>query len=142
MARAFGSYPKGHWFKSNYRYQIWPVGQVVKTRPFHGCNMGSNPVRVTTWKFSSAGRASALQAEGHRFEPCNFHQHRRHSRKWVPFVVSTRKIKQGLNPAGVKKTSRGLVFSRRLPVGSTETIVVYGSTKSFCLSAGAFFIFA
>ena len=25
-----------------------PVGQVVKTRPFHGCNMGSNPVRVTT----------------------------------------------------------------------------------------------
>ena len=26
------------------------------------------------WKFSSAGRASALQAEGHRFEPYNFHQ--------------------------------------------------------------------
>ncbi len=25
------------------------------------------------WKFSSAGRASALQAEGHRFEPYNFH---------------------------------------------------------------------
>ena len=28
---------------------------------------------LKTWKFSSAGRASALQAEGHRFEPCNFH---------------------------------------------------------------------
>ena len=28
---------------------------------------------TTRWKFSSAGRASALQAEGHRFEPCNFH---------------------------------------------------------------------
>ena len=27
---------------------IWPVGQVVKTPPFHGGNMGSNPVRVTT----------------------------------------------------------------------------------------------
>ena len=26
------------------------------------------------WEFSSAGRASALQAEGHRFEPCNSHQ--------------------------------------------------------------------
>ena len=26
-------------------------------------------------KHSSAGRASALQAEGHRFEPCCFHQH-------------------------------------------------------------------
>ena len=23
------------------------VGQAVKTRPFHGCNMGSIPVRVT-----------------------------------------------------------------------------------------------
>ena len=29
--------------------------------------------RINLWKFSSAGRASALQAEGHRFEPCNFH---------------------------------------------------------------------
>ena len=30
--------------------------------------------RVTDeWKFSSAGRASALQAEGHRFEPYRFH---------------------------------------------------------------------
>ena len=26
---------------------IWPVGQVVKTPPFHGGNMGSNPVGVT-----------------------------------------------------------------------------------------------
>jgi hypothetical protein len=24
----------------------WPVGQVVKTPPFHGGNTGSNPVRV------------------------------------------------------------------------------------------------
>ncbi len=29
-------------------YHIWPVGQVVKTPPFHGGNTGSNPVRVTT----------------------------------------------------------------------------------------------
>ena len=29
---------------------------------------------LRAWKFSSAGRASALQAEGHRFEPYNFHQ--------------------------------------------------------------------
>ena len=28
----------------------------------------------TSREFSSAGRASALQAEGHRFEPCNSHQ--------------------------------------------------------------------
>ena len=30
-------------------------------------------LKVMTWEFSSAGRASALQAEGHRFEPCNSH---------------------------------------------------------------------
>ena len=28
---------------------------------------------ATTWEHSSAGRASALQAEGHRFEPCCSH---------------------------------------------------------------------
>ena len=28
---------------------------------------------VVTWGLSSAGRASALQAEGHRFEPYRFH---------------------------------------------------------------------
>ena len=53
---------------------IRPLGQAVKTPPFHGGNMGSSPVGVTIlWAFSSAGRASALQAEGHRFEPCNAH---------------------------------------------------------------------
>ena len=29
---------------------------------------------LVLWKHSSAGRASALQAEGHRFDPCCFHQ--------------------------------------------------------------------
>ena len=28
---------------------------------------------IIIWDLSSAGRASALQAEGHRFEPCRFH---------------------------------------------------------------------
>ena len=46
LARASGSYPAGRWFKSDFRYLIRPVGQAVKTRPFHGCNMGSIPVRV------------------------------------------------------------------------------------------------
>ncbi len=27
----------------------WPLGQVVKTSPFHGGIMGSNPVGVTTY---------------------------------------------------------------------------------------------
>lgn len=47
MARVLGSYPIGRWFKSYCRYQIWPVGQEVKTSPFHGGIMGSIPVRVT-----------------------------------------------------------------------------------------------
>jgi hypothetical protein len=59
----------------------WPVGQAVKTPPFHGGNTGSNPVRVTTlyitnfiiWRISSAGRAPALQAGGRRFEPVILH---------------------------------------------------------------------
>ena len=47
MAIASGSYPEGHWFESNRRHHMWTL--------------------------SSAGRASALQAEGHRFEPYSVH---------------------------------------------------------------------
>ena len=51
-----------------------PLGQAVKTPPFHGGNTGSSPVRVTTWRHSSAGRALASHARGHRFEFCCLHQ--------------------------------------------------------------------
>ena len=50
MARASGSYPAGRWFKSDIRYHFRLVGQAVKTRPFHGCNRGSIPLRVTNVK--------------------------------------------------------------------------------------------
>ena len=53
----------------------WPVGQAVKTPPFHGGNTGSNPVGVIIWRISSAGRASALQAEGRRFDPVILHHY-------------------------------------------------------------------
>ena len=34
----------------------------------------NKPLEISTiWNLSSAGRASALQAEGHRFEPYRFH---------------------------------------------------------------------
>ena len=52
MARASGSYPEGRWFDSTRRYHFY---------------------KNCLWTFSSAGRASALQAEGHRFEPYNVH---------------------------------------------------------------------
>ena len=32
--------------------------------------------KLLFWDLSSAGRASALQAEGHRFEPCRSHFHK------------------------------------------------------------------
>ena len=50
LARAFGSYPTGRWFESVRSHQhrsLWPHGQAVKTPPFHGGIMGSNPVGVT-----------------------------------------------------------------------------------------------
>ena len=65
LARACGSYPQCPRFESRCRYQkrrslltapfIWPVGQVVKTPPFHGGNMGSSPVRVTKINQSTEG---------------------------------------------------------------------------------------
>ena len=55
LARAFGSYPEGRGFKSNFRYQplaivggLRPGGQAAKTPPFHGGNTSSILVRVTT----------------------------------------------------------------------------------------------
>ena len=54
----------------------------LERRPVTAEVDGSNPFRVvclymhtiyTSWGLSSAGRASALQAEGHRFEPCRPH---------------------------------------------------------------------
>ena len=57
LARAFGSYPEGRGFKSNFRYQplaivggFRPGGQAAKTPPFHGGNTSSILVRVTTNK--------------------------------------------------------------------------------------------
>ena len=89
LARAFGSYPECHLFESDCRYHCStgfpalssgeggnsrPGGQAAKTPPFHGGNTGSIPVRVTTWRHSSAGRAPAPHAGGHRFESRCLHQ--------------------------------------------------------------------
>ncbi len=60
LARALGSYPGCRWFESDCRYHIWPVGQAVKTSPFHGGIMGSIPVRVTTPRYSRMALQSRL----------------------------------------------------------------------------------
>ena len=58
------------------------VAQLVRAPPCHGGGHGFESrlgrwylIRYLNWiwDLSSAGRASALQAEGHRFEPCRSH---------------------------------------------------------------------
>ncbi len=67
LARAIGSYPIGRGFKSNFRYHR-PVGQAVKTPPFHGGNGGSIPPRVTKKKSQPFGWDFFL-LEVHGIEP-------------------------------------------------------------------------
>ena len=51
-----------------------PVAQLVRAPPCHGGGRGfESRLGRSIWDLSSAGRASALQAEGHRFEPCRSH---------------------------------------------------------------------
>ena len=52
------------------------MAQLVRAPPCHGGGRGFEPLPGRLhkfWDLSSAGRASALQAEGHRFEPCRSH---------------------------------------------------------------------
>ncbi len=55
------------------------VAQLVRAPPCHGggrrfeSDLGRLYEILMRWDLSSAGRASALQAEGHRFEPCRSH---------------------------------------------------------------------
>ena len=61
-----------------------PVAQLVRASPCHGegrrfeSDLGRSEevlrrIDLSLWGLSSAGRASALQAEGHRFEPYRPH---------------------------------------------------------------------
>ena len=45
------------------------MAQLVRAPPCHGGGRGFESRWGRLWDLSSAGRASALQAEGHRFEP-------------------------------------------------------------------------
>ena len=50
------------------------MAQLVRAPPCHGGGHGfESRLGRFIWDLSSAGRASALQAEGHRFEPCRPH---------------------------------------------------------------------
>ena len=53
--------------------RLGPVAQLVRAPPCHGGGHGFESRLGRLWDLSSAGRASALQAEGHRFEPYRPH---------------------------------------------------------------------
>ena len=96
MARACGSYPQCPRFKSRCRYQnpkdgaavFWdfpfsgstPLGQPgplvkwLRHRPFTAVTRVRVPYGSPIWRRSSAGRALASHARGHRFEFCRLHQ--------------------------------------------------------------------
>ena len=95
MARACGSYPQCPRFKSRCRYQnpkdgaavFWdfpfsgstPLGQPgplvkwLRHRPFTAVTRVRVPYGSPIWRRSSAGRALASHARGHRFEFCRLH---------------------------------------------------------------------
>ena len=64
-------------FKSHLAYQNVFVVQLVEHVTFNHGVEGSSPSRHTKlkWGYSSDGRASALQAEGHRFDSVYLHQY-------------------------------------------------------------------
>ena len=108
LARACGSYPQCPRFKSRCRYQnnnghssdsIWRNGPVVKRlrlRPFTAATRvrvpsGSPPIfSRSIWRHSSAGRASASHAEGHRFEFCCLHHAKNHTKRCGSFAILDR----------------------------------------------------
>ena len=108
LARACGSYPQCPRFKSRCRYQD-PKDGTCRLLGLHFRGSGSRPlgqhgplvkwlrhrpftavtrVRVSygspIWRRSSAGRALASHARGHRFEFCRLHQQKGHP-KGCPF---------------------------------------------------------
>ena len=71
--RVVGSIPTGGTMPNLIR-QYADLAHLVERRLAKAKVAGSSPVIRSIWEHSSVGRASALQAEGHRFEPYCFHQ--------------------------------------------------------------------
>ena len=123
LARARGSYPRCPRFKSRCRYhaadvlQHGPLVKWLRHRPFTAVTR----VRVSygsptpygerhqgqTWRHSSAGRALASHARGHRFEFCCLHQQK------TPEIEDFRCFLHGVNaPQGGDWRHLGLPLGR------------------------------
>ena len=137
MARAFGSYPKCPRFESRCRYQtktqqyaaafsIWPVGQVVKTPPFHGGNMGSSPVRVT--KKSSILRWGIFHIRT-KFEPSGSKWSA--GRQMLPIFVE-RKRSMGYNSRIINNRRGVNMESKRSTFGSNFGFLLFRKISKPC----------
>ena len=127
LARALGSYPSCPRFKSRCRYHAAsaaPHGALVKRlrhRPFTAVTRVRFPYASPTspiWRHSSAGRALASHARGHRFEFCCLHHEERHDlRRVFLFCFQKRTGPRGRSssvlPGGMPVQAR--TASRRSP---------------------------
>ena len=64
------------------------MAQLVRAPPCHGGGRGfESRLGRSIWDLSSAGRASALQAEGHRFEPYWSHNSNKRRKIYMPTLI-------------------------------------------------------
>ena len=133
LARALGSYPSCPRFESRCRYHF-PEGELspsgksntpgngalvkrLRHRPFTAVTRVRFPYASPLWRHSSAGRASASHAEGHRFEFCCLHQtHRLWSvgflfvRRWIASNGSGHRFEFKLSPPNPSTSVGGFSF--------------------------------
>ena len=102
------------------------VAQLVRAPPCHGGGHGfESRLGRFIWDLSSAGRASALQAEGHRFEPCRSHLKliklikRRQSADYKSVALNNK------NCADVAQLAEQLICNQQV-IGSSPIIGFYG----------------
>ena len=87
--------------------------------------MGSSPVGVTTsWGYSSAGRARALQARGHRFEPCCPHHIKKRATLCVVLFLCVGKQHRARTQPNGWRTENACVFLRYAPCVTLQTLCV------------------
>ena len=103
LARACGSYPQCHRFKSSYSHHHGPVVKRPKTPPFHGGNTGSNPVRVTKQHLPFMGG-------------CCFFQKIRDENPWG----SSKQPETRVRVSGLWSHEYGKMF--RVPFATVETL--------------------
>ena len=90
------------------------MAQLVRAPPCHGGGRGfESRLGRSIWDLSSAGRASALQAEGHRFEPYRPHFFNLICRSGGTGRRPGLKIPWVVIPVPVRFRSAALVKSRR-----------------------------